>query len=170
MMDFISCLESLWTDIVMGRMKDAVMQSQGEDRVAKILQLPHDISSHLTHQITQISVFYQLNKDKPNFRLPTKKVSVLAQLAKQIVVQDHISIPRQTRSQFTLIVLEMLKECQDRVNRRKESKLKELEPNSCSSPDTDGVVVLSIQDSKKSKTNNGHINDFLSATSSFSTT
>lgn len=48
-------------------------------------------------------------RDRPDFRLPPKAVSILAKLAKQIVVLDSINIPRQTRSQFTLTVLEMLK-------------------------------------------------------------
>ena len=48
----------------------------------------------LTHQITKISVFHQLMRDKPDFRLPPKAVSVLAKLAKQIVVLDSINIPR----------------------------------------------------------------------------
>jgi hypothetical protein len=48
-------------------------------------------------------------RDKPEFKLPPKSVSALARLAKQIVVLDAIPIPRQTRSQFTLTVLEMLK-------------------------------------------------------------
>jgi len=59
---------------------------------------------------------------KDGFRLPTKKVSLLARIAKQIVVQDKINIPRQTRSQFTLTVLDMLKSSQDYILRRKQEK------------------------------------------------
>ena len=37
-------------------------------------------------------------------------------LAKEIVVSDMIKVPRLTRSQFTLTVLEMLKRCQNNIN------------------------------------------------------
>lgn len=81
-----------------------------------------NLGAKLTHQITQISVFHQLAKDRADFILPPKKVSGLARLAKQIVVLDHISIPRQTRSQFTLTVLEMLKASQEHVRERKRAR------------------------------------------------
>ena len=37
-------------------------------------------------------------RDKPDFKLPPKVVSIVAKLAKQIVVIEQINIPRQTRS------------------------------------------------------------------------
>ena len=80
------------------------------------------MSSKITHQITQVSVFYQMNSTKEDFRVPTKKVSLIARLAKQIVIQDKINIPRQSRAQFTLTVLEMLKASQKYVLMRNEQK------------------------------------------------
>ena len=44
--------------------------------------VPQQVTSLLTHQITQISVFHQLMRDKPDFRLPPRAVSSLAKLAK----------------------------------------------------------------------------------------
>ena len=44
--------------------------------------LPTELSSKLTHQITQITVFYQMNNGKEGFRLPTKRVYQVARLAK----------------------------------------------------------------------------------------
>lgn len=67
---------------------------------------------------------------KQGFRLPTKKVSSLARLAKQIVIQDKFNIPRQTRSQFTLTVLNMLKASQDYVLKRKKKKQEKRQDNS----------------------------------------
>lgn len=61
-------------------------------------------------------------RDKPDFKLPSKVVSIVAKLAKQIVVIEQINIPRQTRSQFTLTVLEMLKQSQALVLAKKNVK------------------------------------------------
>jgi hypothetical protein len=84
-------------------------------RKTKPVTVSQELSSKMTHQITQISVFHQLSKAKPDYKLPCKSVSILAKLAKQIVLLEEINIPRQTRSQFTLTVLEMLKSSQDQV-------------------------------------------------------
>ena len=69
-----------------------------------------------------MSVYFQLNADKPDFRLPTRKVSQVARIAKQIVIQDKLNIPRQTRSQFTLTVLAMLKASQEYFTKHKEER------------------------------------------------
>jgi len=103
----------LWKQLVTGEYSHLLKLTQPDcattsTTVQGAKTFPTELSSKLTHQITQITVFYQLNQHKAGFRIPTKKVSLVAKLAKQIVVQDKINVPRQTRSQFTLTVLDML--------------------------------------------------------------
>ena len=105
LLQFIAKMEKLWADLASseyaGLLKHSPEKVKGNKQASTGLQqkpIPSEISSQITHQITQITVFYQLNAEKEGFRIPTKKVSSLAMLAKRIVIQDQINIPRQTRS------------------------------------------------------------------------
>ena len=106
---FITQIETLWSTLTQGEFSSLLtLQSEAAmgnkkmnnspDKRNKNIKFPAELSSKLTHQITQITVFYQLNQSKEGFRMPTRKVSNLARIAKQMVVQDKINIPRQTRS------------------------------------------------------------------------
>ena len=84
MLKFMSMIEELWQGLVDGKHASAlkfqkkgsdVMGSSATQRQSRLEQIPQEISSKLTHQITQVSVYYQLNCDKPDFRIPTKRVS-----------------------------------------------------------------------------------------------
>jgi len=61
-------------------------------------KIPSDLSSKLTHQITQISVFFEFVSSQPStlerFKLPARAVSKIAMIAKRIVVHNQINVPR----------------------------------------------------------------------------
>ena len=105
MLSFITQLETLWSSMIKGEYASLLnLQQHQADGTSKssppsnsrkhTKNFPAELSSKLTHQITQITVFYQLNQSKDGFRVPTKRVSHIAQIAKQIVIQDRINIPR----------------------------------------------------------------------------
>ena len=86
MLTFFEELEHTWTNKIV-------------QKYTKLgLKTPKDLSSELTHQITQISVFYLLSKHNAGFDLPFKSVSLFAKLAKKIVASERVSVPRQTKS------------------------------------------------------------------------
>ena len=124
MLSFISEIEELWLGLVEGKQGSSLRFARKGDGISqgKLDNIPPELSSRLTHLITQVSVYFQLNADKPDFRLPTRKVSQVARIAKQIVIQDKLNIPRQTRSQFTLTVLAMLKASQEFFTKHKEER------------------------------------------------
>ena len=124
MLSFISEIEELWLGLVEGKQGTSLRFAKKGDGISqgKLDNIPPELSSRLTHLITQVSVYFQLNADKPDFRLPTRKVSQVARIAKQIVIQDKLNIPRQTRSQFTLTVLAMLKASQEYFTKHKEER------------------------------------------------
>ena len=47
-----------------------------------VTSLPAELTSKLIHEITQVTVFYQINQNKEGFRLPMKRIFPVAHLAK----------------------------------------------------------------------------------------
>ena len=87
MLTFMTMIEEMWQGILDKHPSALKFQKKGEiSSQAKFDQVPQEISAALTHQITQISVYFQLNSEKEDFELPTKKVSQIAKIAKQIVI------------------------------------------------------------------------------------
>ena len=91
---FIGQVEEMWAQLTKGEFacllklpgKGGSQPSKAPGGKSGSLAFPAELSSKLTHQITQITVFYQLNRERAGFHVPTRKVSSIAQIAKQVVV------------------------------------------------------------------------------------
>lgn len=82
LLEYIEQVEKMWLSLRAGQYADLIKRDANKRTEIVDKALPTDLSSKLTHQITQVTVFYQMHQQKEGFRLPTKRCYQVARLAK----------------------------------------------------------------------------------------